>query len=30
MLRAVGELNPDALDIARALDVERSMGRVRG
>ncbi|KAL8675028.1 MAG: hypothetical protein Q9168_000623 [Polycauliona sp. 1 TL-2023] len=29
-LRAVGELNPDALDIARALDVERSMGRVRG
>ncbi|KAL8968447.1 MAG: hypothetical protein Q9197_004878 [Variospora fuerteventurae] len=29
-LRAVGELNPDALHIARALDVERSMGRVRG
>ncbi|KAL8735951.1 MAG: hypothetical protein Q9166_000513 [cf. Caloplaca sp. 2 TL-2023] len=29
-LRAVGEINPDALDIARALDVERSMGRVRG
>ncbi|KAL8798816.1 MAG: hypothetical protein Q9182_006360 [Xanthomendoza sp. 2 TL-2023] len=26
-LRAVGEINPDALDIARALDVERSMGR---
>ncbi|KAL8905853.1 MAG: hypothetical protein Q9207_002373 [Kuettlingeria erythrocarpa] len=30
VLRAVGELNPDALDIARALDVERSIGRVRG
>ncbi|KAL8696492.1 MAG: hypothetical protein Q9224_002766 [Gallowayella concinna] len=29
-LRAVGEINPDALDIARALDLERSMGRVRG
>ncbi|KAL8900690.1 MAG: hypothetical protein Q9192_000940 [Flavoplaca navasiana] len=29
-LRAVGEINPDALDIARALDVERSLGRVRG
>ncbi|KAL8706880.1 MAG: hypothetical protein Q9201_000149 [Fulgogasparrea decipioides] len=29
-LRAVGELNPDALDIARALDVERSLGKVRG
>ncbi|KAI4093132.1 MAG: hypothetical protein LQ344_003115 [Seirophora lacunosa] len=29
-VRAVGELNPDALHIARALDVERSMGRVRG
>ncbi|CAL8574531.1 hypothetical protein XPA_000488 [Xanthoria parietina] len=29
-LRAVSEINPDALKIARALDVERSMGRVRG
>lgn len=29
-LRAVGELNPDALHIARTLDLERSMGRVRG
>ncbi|KAL8868674.1 MAG: hypothetical protein Q9174_004835, partial [Haloplaca sp. 1 TL-2023] len=29
-LRAVGEINPDALDIARALDAERYMGRVRG
>ncbi|KAL8952820.1 MAG: hypothetical protein Q9222_001292 [Ikaeria aurantiellina] len=29
-LRAVGEINPDALDIARALDVERSVGRIRG
>ncbi|KAL8721827.1 MAG: hypothetical protein Q9225_001582 [Loekoesia sp. 1 TL-2023] len=27
VLRAIGEINPDALDIARALDVERSMGR---
>lgn len=30
ILRAVGEINPDALDIARALDLERSIGRVRG
>ncbi|CAO1599149.1 hypothetical protein XANCAGTX0491_002891 [Xanthoria calcicola] len=29
-LRAVSEINPDALKIARALDLERSMGRVRG
>ncbi|KAI4101645.1 MAG: hypothetical protein L6R37_004831 [Teloschistes peruensis] len=27
LLRAVGEINPDALEIARALDVERSLGR---
>lgn len=29
-LRSVIELNPDALDIARALDRERKSGRVRG
>ncbi|HEY1230450.1 MAG TPA: amidase family protein, partial [Ramlibacter sp.] len=29
-LRAVIETNPDALDIARALDRERQAGRVRG
>ena len=30
ILRAVGEINPDALLIARTLDVERAAGRVRG
>jgi amidase len=30
MLRAVIELNPDALEIAQALDRERKSGRVRG
>ncbi|KAL8708444.1 MAG: hypothetical protein Q9220_006668 [cf. Caloplaca sp. 1 TL-2023] len=29
-LKAVSEINPDALDIARTLDAERSMGRIRG
>ncbi len=30
MLRAVIEINPDALAMAAALDVERKSGRVRG
>ena len=30
ILRAVGEINPDALDIARILDIERAEGLVRG
>jgi amidase len=30
MLKAVIELNPDALDIARALDEERKSGTIRG
>lgn len=30
MLRAVIEINPDALEIAAALDAERAAGRVRG
>jgi amidase len=30
MLRAVIETNPDALDVARALDAERAAGKVRG
>jgi amidase len=30
MLKAVIELNPDALDIARALDEERKSGKIRG
>ena len=30
VLRAVGEVNPDALAIAQSLDVERAAGRVRG
>lgn len=29
-LRAVGEINPDALLIAASLDAERAAGHVRG
>ena len=30
ILHAVGEINPDALAIARSLDAERAAGSVRG
>ena len=30
LLRAVGEINPDALHIAASLDGERAAGRLRG
>ena len=30
LLRAVSEINPDALLIASSLDAERAAGRVRG